>query len=294
MSLKLGIPQGRLQAPVVQLFQRAGFSIRARGDSYYPTVDDAELECVLIRPQEMPRYVAERIVDAGVTGDDWIQEYAASGDPEAIKRVADLLCPGFGLGMLRWVLAVPQESAFESFRDLNGLTVSSELVEVTEQWFAERGVKVSVTFSWGATELKSPALAAGIVQPETVDSQLRAHNLKPIATILESRPHLIANRLLLNEESDTRTKLEQVVMLLGAAVAAHDKVRLVIETERKHVDGILSLIPSVLPAAVMVGEGQHVTISAVASEISIRELIPRLRAAGAAQVVEMAVNKIVP
>jgi len=264
-----------------------------REDSYYPVVDDPALECVLIRAQEMPRYVAERIIDVGITGDDWISEYGASGDPDAIEKVADLLSPGLGLGLHRWVLAVPIGSAFESCRDLDGRTVSSELVQVTEQWFVERGIHVRVTFSWGATELKPPTLAAAIVQPETADSQLRVHNLRSIATIIDSHPRVIANRALVDEASEARAKLDQIVLLLDAAVSAHDKVRLAIETQRKHVDGILALIPSTFPATVL-GDGEHVTINAVATETSIRELMPRLRAAGAGQVVEMPVNKIVP
>jgi ATP phosphoribosyltransferase len=274
MTFKLGIPQGRLQAPIIQLFQRAGFAIRTREDSYYPTIDDPEIECVLIKSQEMPRYVAERIVDAGVTGDDWIQEYAASGEPASIKTVANLLCPGFGLGLMKWVLAVPERSNLTTFRDLDGQTVSTELVEVTKRW------------------LKAPTLAAAIVQPEVAESHLRTHGLRAIDTIIESHPQLIANRTVVNEDSPEHTKLEQLALLLKAAVAAYDKVRLVIEARRERAADIVSLIPMVLPATVT-GEGDHVTISVIARETSIRELMPRLKAAGADRVVESPLNKIV-
>ena len=241
----------------------------------------------------MPRYVAERIVDAGVTGDDWIEEYAATGETDSIKTVADLVCPGFGLGLMKWVLAVPEHSELATFRDLNGQTVSTELVEVTKRWFAERGVNVRVTFSWGATELKAPTLAAAIVQAELADSHLKTHGLKAIDTIIESHPRLIAHRSVVNEEdSPAHAKLEQVTLLLKAAVAAVDKVRLVIEARREHAADIVSLIPTVLPATVM-GDGDHVTITVIARETSIRELMPRLKAAGAERVVESFLNKIV-
>jgi ATP phosphoribosyltransferase len=292
MKFKLGIPQGSLQAPLIHLFRRAGFGIRAPEDSYFPSIDDPEIECLLIKAQEMPRYVSEKLVDAGVTGDDWIKEYAATANTESIKTVADLVCPAFGLGPMKWVLAVPERSAFATFRDLDGQTISTELVEVTKSWFADSGVNVRVTFSWGATELKAPTLAAAIVQPEIADSHLRTHGLKAIDTIIESHPRLIAHRSALTEESPTRTKLEQIALLLKAAVAANDKVRLIIEARREHAADIIALIPTVLPASV-IGEGDHVTISVVARETSIRDLMPRLKAAGAERVVESPLNKIV-
>jgi ATP phosphoribosyltransferase len=292
MKLKLGIPQGRLQTPVIELFKRAGFVIRADNGSYYPSVDDPDLECVLVREEEIPCYTAEGIVDAGITGDDWIQEHEAATGTQGLKVTEDLLCPGLGLGLVRWVLAVPDASKVGSLRDLEGTTVSSELVEVTKRWFAEQGVNARVIFSWGATELKSPTLAAAIVLPETANTHLREHNLRTVATIIESRPRLVCRRAALNESSPVREKLGQVRLLLNAAIAAQDKVRLVIETDRKRSQDLESLIEAVIPIMI-VGDGDAITLNAIVPQASVRDLIPRLMAAGANRVIETSLNKFV-
>jgi ATP phosphoribosyltransferase len=292
MKLKLGIPQGRLQAPVIDLFRHAGFEVRANNGSYYPSVDDPDLECVLIRSEEIPCYTAEGIVDAGITGDDWIQEYESGTGTASLKIIENLLCPSLGLGHVRWVLAVPESSNIEKIRDLEGTTVSSELVEVTKRWLADHGVNARVVFSWGATELKPPTLAAAIVQPETAETNLRQHKLRTVAEIMQSRPRLVCNRAVLHQESPIREKLDQVRLLLNAAISAQGKVRLVIETNRGHRQDLEGLIEAVTPVMV-VGDGDAITLNAIVQQTSVRDLIPRLKAAGAVRVIETSLNKFV-
>ena len=218
MMLRLGIPKGSLQESTVQLFGRAGFNIYVSSRSYYPTIDDPGIECTLIRAQEMARYVADEAVDAGLTGIDWIEEHRAATGEEVVS-VTDLVYSKQSFRKVRWVLAVPEESKYRSPQDLEGARISTELVRVTERYFARLGVNVNVEFSWGATEVKPPDLADAIVEATETGSTLRANHLRIIDTVLESNPQLIANRRALGDDAK-RTKIENIALLLRAAMEA--------------------------------------------------------------------------
>ena len=212
MKLKLGIPKGSLQESTVQLFERAGFNIYVSSRSYFPTIDDPDIECTLIRAQEMARYVADEAVDAGLTGIDWIAEHQATTG-RSVVPIADLVYSKQSFRKVRWVLAVPEDSKYEKPEDLEGARISTELVRATEEYFKKLNVNVNVEFSWGATEVKPPDLADAIVEATETGSTLRANHLRIIDTVLESNPQLIANNRAL-EDTDKRTKIENIALLL--------------------------------------------------------------------------------
>ena len=292
MTLRLGIPKGSLQESTVQLFARAGFNIYVSSRSYYPTIDDPEIECTLIRAQEMARYVADEAVDAGLTGIDWIAEHhAATG--EDVVSVADLVYSKQSFRKVRWVLAVPEESKYQSPRDLEGARISTELVRVTEAYFARLGVDVHVEFSWGATEVKPPDLADAIVEATETGSTLRANHLRIIDTVLESNPQLIANQRTLDDAAK-RTKIEHIALLLKAAMEAQGRVGLMLNVQRADLDTILALLPALQrPTVAPLSDAEWVAVSTVLEERAVRELMPRLRAAGGHGIVEYPLNKIV-
>src|SRR3954464_2292538 len=218
MRLKLGIPKGSLQDATVQLFARAGFNIYVSSRSYFPSIDDPEIECMLIRAQEMARYVSDGVLDAGLTGQDWIQEHELSdGKTGVLESVADLIYAKQSFGKVRWVLAAPEDSAIKSAKDLQGKTVATELVRVTGEYFKRHGVTVNVEFSWGATEVKPPVLADAIVEATETGSTLRANRLRIIDTVMESNTQLIANNNALTDPTK-RTKIENIALLLRAAI----------------------------------------------------------------------------
>ena len=292
MKLRLGIPKGSLQESTVQLFARAGFNIYVSSRSYFPTIDDPEIECTLIRAQEMARYVAGEAVDAGLTGIDWIEEHRAATGEEVVS-VTDLVYSKQSFRKVRWVLAVPEDSRYRSPRDLEGARISTELVRVTEQYFARLGVNVSVEFSWGATEVKPPDLADAIVEATETGSTLRANHLRIIGTVLESNPQLIANRQALDDEKK-RTKIENVALLLRAAMEAQGRVGLMLNVLRTDLDAVLGLLPALQrPTVSPLSDADWVAVSTVLEERDVRELMPRLRAAGAHGIVEYPLNKIV-
>ncbi len=294
MTLKLGIPKGSLQESTVQLFARAGFSIDVSDRSYFPTIDDSEITCTLIRAQEMARYIADEAVDAGLTGIDWIAEHeAATGNRDSIVRVADLIYSKQSFRKVRWVLAVPEDSTFREPRDLEGSHISTELVRVTEAYFAQLGVNVSVEFSWGATEVKPPDLADAIVEATETGSTLRANKLRIIDTVLESNPQLIANRRAMEDEAK-RTKIENIALLLKAAMEAQGRVGLMLNVERANLDAILALLPALQrPTVSALSDDKWVAVSTVLEERTVRELIPKLSATGGHGIVEYPLNKIV-
>src|SRR5262249_29568081 len=221
MKLKLGIPKGSLQDATIQLFARAGFAIYASPRSYFPTIDDPEIECMLIRAQEMARYVADGVLDAGLTGLDWIAEHEASnGAPSRLVRLADLIYAKQSFGKVRWGLAVPEDSRHRTPRDLDGGTVATHAVRATQAYFNKLGVKVKVEFSWGATEVKPPVLADAIVEVTETGSSLRANRLRIIDTVLESNTQLVANEQAM-ADSWKATKLDNIALLLKAAIEAH-------------------------------------------------------------------------
>ena len=292
MKLKLGLPKGSLQESTIELFARAGFNIYASPRSYFPAIDDPEIECTLIRAQEMARYVADEAVDAGLTGQDWIAEHlAATGD--GVTPIADLVYSKQSFRKVRWVLAVPEESRFRTVEDLEGGTVATELVRVTEAYFAERNMHVNVEFSWGATEVKPPQLADAIVEATETGSTLRANHLRIIDTVMTSNPQLIANERALADEWKRR-KLDNIALLLKAGIEAQDRVGLMLNARRHEVDAVLALLPALQrPTVAPLSDSDWVSISTVLEEREVRELIPKLKAAGGHGIVEYPLNKVV-
>jgi ATP phosphoribosyltransferase len=294
-ALKLGIPKGSLQDATVQLFARAGFTIYAGARSYYPAIDDPEIECMLIRAQEMARYVADGVLDAGLTGVDWIAEYAAAtpGAEERLAPLADLVYAKQSFGKVRWVLAVPESSAYNTPQDLEGATVATELVRATEAYFARLGVKVNVEFSWGATEVKPPMLADAIVEVTETGSSLRANRLRVLDTVLESHTQLIANAAAL-EADWTRAKLDGLALLLRAAIEAQGRVGVMLNVQRDDLDAVLTLLPALhRPTISPLSDAGWVAVNTIVDERTARDLIPRLKAARAQGIVEYPLNKIV-
>ncbi len=292
MKLRLGLPKGSLQESTIDLFARAGFNIYASPRSYFPTIDDPEIECTLIRAQEMARYVADEAVDAGLTGQDWIAEHlAATGG--RVNAVADLVYSKQSFRKVRWVLAVPEESRFRTVADLEGGTVATELVRVTEAYFAERNMKVNVEFSWGATEVKPPRLADAIVEATETGSTLRANHLRIIDTVMTSNPQLIANDSAVADDWKRR-KLDNISLLLKAGIEAQDRVGLMLNARRDELDDVLALLPALQrPTVAALSDGDWVSITTVLEERTVRELIPKLKAAGGHGIVEYPLNKVV-
>jgi ATP phosphoribosyltransferase len=292
--LKLGLPKGSLQEATIQLFARAGFNIYASTRSYFPAIDDPDIECMLIRAQEMARYVADGVLDAGLTGQDWIAEHAASsGSPGAIVSLADLVYAKQSFGKVRWVLAVPEESRYQKPRDLEGATIATELVRATQAYFQRLGVNVNVEFSWGATEVKPPTLADAIVEVTETGTSLRANRLRIIDTVLESNTQLIANPAALND-GWKRTKLENIALLLRAAIEAHGRVGIMLNVRREDLDGVLALLPALQrPTISPLSDNEWIAINTIIEERTVRDLIPRLKAAKAQGIVEYPLNKIV-
>jgi ATP phosphoribosyltransferase len=293
VTLKLGIPKGSLQDATVQLFARAGYNIYVNPRSYFPAIDDPEIECMLIRAQEMARYVADGVLDAGLTGLDWVAEQAAANGHGPVVPVADLVYAKQSYGKVRWVLAVPEESAVRSVGDLEGATIATELVKVTQAWFARQEVRVHVEFSWGATEVKPPMLADAIVEATETGSTLRANRLRIVDTVIESNTQLIANPSALGDEWK-RMRLENLALLLRAAIEAHGRVGLMLNVERATLDTILGLLPALRrPTVSPLADEGWVAVNTILEEKTARNLIPRLKAAGGQGIVEYPLNKIV-
>src|SRR5919112_4131607 len=242
-TLKLGIPKGSLQDATIQLFARAGFNIYASTRSYFPAIDDPEIECMLIRAQEMARYVSDGVLDAGLTGLDWIAEHEAANSGRPVVSLADLVYAKQSFGKVRWVLAVPEDSRYQRAQDLEGGTVATELVRATQAYFAKLGVRVNVEFSWGATEVKPPVLADAIVEVTETGSSLRANRLRIIDTVLESNTQLIANAKTLTDDW-ARTKLSNIALLLKAAIEAQGRVGIMLNVRAED----LQAVPGPLPA----------------------------------------------
>ena len=288
MKLKLGIPKGSLENATVDLFRRAGYNITTSSRSYFPAIDDPEIECMLIRAQEMARYVEDGILDAGLTGRDWVQENEAD-----IVAVADLVYAKQSFGKVRWVLAVPEASGLASVRDLQGKIIATELVRTTERYLAQNGVKAKVEFSWGATEVKPPVLADAIVEVTETGSSLRANNLKIIDTVMESNTQLIANKTAWQDPWKQK-KLSDLKMLLDGAINALGKVGLMLNVSRENLTSVLSVLPALKrPTVSSLSEEGWAAVNTILDESTVREIIPRLKAAGAEGIVEYPLNKIV-
>ena len=295
MKLRLGIPKGSLQDATVHLFARAGFNIYVSTRSYFPSIDDPEIECMLIRAQEMARYVAGGVLDAGLTGLDWVAEHQV-GHPEeqgVLVPVADLVYAKQSFGKVRWVLAVPEDSPFERPQDLAGRTIATELVRVTRSYFARLEVPVDVEFSWGATEVKPPILADAIVEATETGSTLRANRLRIIETIMESNTQLVANHAAL-DDGWKQTKLENIALLLRAAIEAQGRVGMMLNVRRADLDQVLALLPALQrPTISSLSDADWVAVNTIIEERTVRDLIPRLKAAGGQGIVEYPLNKIV-
>jgi ATP phosphoribosyltransferase len=294
MKLKLGIPKGSLQDATIQLFARAGFNIYVSSRSYFPAVDDPEIECMLIRAQEMARYVSDGVLDAGLTGQDWIAEHElGDGVTGVIESLADLIYAKQSFGKVRWVLAAPEDSSIRSAKDLHGKTVATELVRVTRRYFEQQGARVNVEFSWGATEVKPPVLADAIVEATETGSTLRANRLRILDTVMESNTQLIANRTALADPWK-RTKLENIALLLKAAIEAHGRVGLMLNVRRADLPTVLALLPALQrPTISALSDEEWVAVNTIIEERTVRDLIPRLKAAKAQGIVEYPLNKIV-
>jgi ATP phosphoribosyltransferase len=288
MKLKLGIPKGSLENATVDLFRRAGFQITVSSRSYFPAIDDPEIECMLIRAQEMARYVEDGVLDAGLTGRDWVQENDAK-----VQTVADLIYAKQSFGKVRWVLAVPESSPVQSVKDLQGKIIATELVEATRRYLASHGVTAKVEFSWGATEVKPPELADAIVEVTETGSSLRANKLRIVETVMESNTQLIAN---VNSWKDSwkRRKLEDMRMLLEGAINALGKVGLMLNVEKKSLESVLGVLPALKkPTISPLSDGDWLALNTILDEATVRTIIPRLKEAGAQGIVEYPLNKIV-
>ena len=288
MKLKLGIPKGSLESATIDLFRRAGFQISTSSRSYFPAIDDPEIECMLIRAQEMARYVEDGILDAGLTGLDWIAENEAS-----VIAVADLIYAKQSFGKVRWVLAVPEASNFHTVHDLEGKIIATELVQTTKRYLAAHGVKAKVEFSWGATEVKPPVLADAIVEVTETGSSLRANKLKIIDTVLESNTQLIANQGSW-KDGEKRQKLEDMKMLLEGAISALGKVGLMLNVHKDHLAAVLSVLPALKrPTISNLSDDDWLAVNTILDESTVRTIIPRLKQAGGQGIVEYPLNKIV-
>ncbi|MEZ5292736.1 MAG: ATP phosphoribosyltransferase [Vicinamibacterales bacterium] len=293
-TLKLGIPKGSLEESTVALFRRAGYEIRTSSRSYFPTIDDPEIECMLIRAQEMARYVSDGVLDAGLTGMDWIEEHAI-GHPEQapLVPVCDLVYSKQSFGKVRWVLAVPEASPVQKAEDLRGKRVATELVRVTSAWFAAKGTPVDVEFSWGATEVKPPELADAIVEATETGSTLRANRLRIVDTLMESNTRLVANASTM-ADAWKREKVETLALLLKAAIEAQGRVGLMLNVQRSDLERVLAELPALQrPTVSALSDPDWVAVNTILEERTVRTIIPKLKAAGGQGIVEYPLNKIV-
>jgi ATP phosphoribosyltransferase len=288
MKIKIGIPKGSLEIATIDLFRRAGFNITTSSRSYFPVVDDPEMECMLIRAQEMARYVENGILDAGLTGLDWVSEVGADVEP-----VANLIYAKQSFGKVRWVLAVPESSPVQNVKDLEGKIIATELVATTKRYLAANGVTAHVEFSWGATEVKPPELADAIVEVTETGSSLRANKLRIVETVLESNTQLIANKASWDDDWK-RKKLEDLKLLLDGAIAALGKVGLMLNVHKNQLATVLDVLPALKrPTVSHLSDGEWLAVNTILDESTVRSIIPRLKQAGAEGIVEYPLNKIV-
>lgn len=286
--LCVGIPKGSLQETTKRLFALAGFDLRISGRSYYPDIDDPELQCILIRPQEMARYVELGVLDCAITGLDWLLETGAD-----VEELADLKAPWPNYGTVRWVMAAKDDSPFNDVKDLEGKRIATEAVGMTRRFLANHGVNADVEFSWGATEVKPPILADAIVDVSETGSSLRANNLKVMHVVLQSTPRFIANHGSL-QESWKKVKIDRLLMLLNGAIRAATRVTLAMNVPRNNIDDVLALLPALCtPTVSTLADQEWVDISTVVEEKMVRDLIPKIHQAGARGIIEMPINKII-
>ncbi len=288
-KLKLGLPAGSLQNTTLEIFKKAGFNIHIGERSYYPYIDDEEIECVLMRAQEIPRYVEDKVLDCGLTGKDWITETNSD-----VKELADLNYSKRGLRPVRLVLAVPNDSPFKSVKDLEGKRIATELVETTRRYMAENGVNATVSFSWGATEVKPPLLADAIAELTETGRSLKANQLRVIETILVSTPRVIMNHDSW-EDPWKRKKVERMVTLLKGALLAEQKVMLKMNVHSENLDKVIDILPALRqPTISNLCADEWVAVESVVDEVLVRDLVCQLQEAGAEGIIEFPLNKIIP
>jgi ATP phosphoribosyltransferase len=286
--LKLGIPKGSLEEATVNLFAKAGYQIKIGSRSYFPSIDDDEIECMLIRAQEIARYVADGVLDAGLTGKDWVQENRVD-----VEDVADLVYSKVSARPVRWVLAVPNDSPIKTVKDLQGKRIATEVVNMTTDYLKKHGVTASVEFSWGATEVKPPKLADAIVEVTETGNSLRANNLRILDTLMESNTKFIMNKDAFKDEWK-KNKVDRLVLMLKGAMAANKKVGMLMNVPKKSLDAVMKILPpEVKPTLANLTDENWVDLTVILEEKLVREIVPDLKSAGAEDIVEFPLNKII-
>lgn len=286
--LKLGIPKGSLQEATLDLFARAGWKITLSARSYVPTIDDPEIECLMVRAQEMARYVETGTLDAGITGHDWVVETEAD-----VEELSELIYAKQRLARVRWVLAAPEDSGIRAPRDLEGKVIATEVVQITQKYLAKHGVKARVEFSWGATEVKVPQLADAIVEVTETGSSLRANRLRVVDTVLESATVFIMNHAAARDCWKSQ-KAENLILMLQGAIAAASKVGLLLNVHRNDLPGVLGVLPALKkPTVSALSDPEWVAVNTIIEEAVVRQILPKLKAAKAEGIVEYPLNKIV-
>jgi ATP phosphoribosyltransferase len=286
--LKLGIPKGSLQDATIALFERAGWKIYVSSRSYFPSINDVEIECMLVRAQEMARYVEQGHLDAGLTGNDWVLENQTD-----VEYVTSLTYSKQSRQKVKWVLAVPEDSPFHKPEDLEGMTIATELVEFTKRYFKSKNINVNVEFSWGATEVKPPMLADAIVEVTETGSSLRANRLRIIEVLMESETQLIANKASY-ADAWKHEKINNIALMLNGAIAAQGQVGLLLNVRKSDLDQVLSVLPALnSPTVSNLTDQAWVALNTILDETLVRDVIPRLKAAGATGIVEYPLSKVV-
>ena len=286
--LKLGIPKGSLEEATVNLFAKAGYRIKISSRSYFPSIDDDEIECMLIRAQEIARYVADGVLDAGLTGKDWVLENRVD-----VEDVADLVYSKVSSRPVRWVLAVPNDSPIKTVKDLQGKRIATEVVKMTEDYLKKHGVTASVEFSWGATEVKPPKLADAIVEVTETGNSLRANNLRIVETLMESNTKFIMNKDSFKDEWK-KNKVDRLILMLKGAMAANQKVGMLMNVPKKSLDAVMKILPpEVKPTIANLTDENWVDLTVILEEKLVREIVPDLKRVGAEDIVEFPLNKII-
>lgn len=288
MAIVLGLPKGSLQESTFALFKRAGFAVSCSSRSYYPSIDDEEIKCRLLRPQEMSRYVELGLLDAGICGYDWVYENGSD-----VVDVCELSYSKATSNPVRWVLAVPNDSKIKTVKDLKGKRISTEAIGIVKRYLKANGVKADVEFSWGATEVKAPELVDAIVDLTETGSSLRANNLRIVDTILTSTTRLIANKKAWRDKTK-RAKIEQLKMLLTAALDAQKRVLIKLNAPAKKLEKITAALPALhAPTVNRLNDADWFAVESVVEERLVRDLVPVLKAAGATGIIELPLNKII-
>ena len=286
--LKLGIPAGSLQEATRELFERAGYRITISSRSYYPTIDDEEIDCLTVRAQEMARYVEQGVLDAGITGHDWVVETGAN-----VEEICELVYSKVSRRPTRWVLCVPNDSEIHSASDLQGKRIATEVVNMTNNYLKKHGVSADVEFSWGATEVKPPRLADAIVEVTETGNSLRANNLRIVDELLQSTPRLIANRDSVMDAWKKR-KLTDIALMLKSCLAAEGKVGLMMNVPKQDLQSILEVLPALqTPTISSLADSDWVDVNTIVEEAVVRNIVPQLKEAGARGIVEYAISKII-